>query len=313
MTWHKIEQYFSTTKSPVQLVKHYDEVPDSTKLKNMQWPAIMQKKYDGVYCMIVKIGSKFRFYSRTGNEFYSGLYQTFVATHLDKLPDGCFVTECVNHELSLEQLSGAVNTNRVEPWDAELLPKMVNSTNFIFHDFLTVQQLLAGKTEVPYEHRLQELQKIGGICIAYSVTAWSYEDWLVFVNEAVNSDWEGAVLKQMHAGWKAGHKGWHVMKDVRGIHVDLRCIGVVIGTGKFDGLISGLTFEWKGKRFNAGLGKGWDLDTMRAHTMAWQLDEFNVINQIWHVSALQESSKGVLRLPKVNEMRIDKEIEDAHY
>ena len=101
------------------------------------------------------------------------------------------------------------------------------------------------------------------------------------------------------------------MKEVRGIHVDLMCEGVVMGTGKFKGLIAGLKFSWKGKPFVAGLGKGWDEEFQKVQTMAFLQDEFNVVNQIWHVYALQESSKGVLRLPKVGEMRIDKREPDG--
>ena len=309
-SWIEIEKAMNRA-NPVQLVKHFNDVPDSTKIKNMRWPAIMQKKYDGVYCMIVKIGSKFRFFSRTGNEFFIGLHCVFACEHLRQLRDGCYIAECVNHELTLEELSGALNTNRVESWGIELHAKLVNSTNFIFHDYITCPSFIAGYTNTPYEYRVKELERYQGISIAYSVTAWSYEDWLAFVNEAINYDWEGAVLKQCHAGWKAGHKGWHVMKEVRGIHVDLMCEGVVMGTGKFEGLIAGLKFSWKGKPFVAGLGKGWDEEYQKVQTMAFLQDEFNVVNQIWHVYALQESSKGVLRLPKVGEMRIDKREPDG--
>ena len=308
-SWTKIEQAMNRA-NPVQLVKHFNDVPDSTKIKNMRWPAIMQRKYDGVYCMIVKIGGSFRFFSRTGKEFYRGLYSTFAADRLEELRNGCYITECVNHELSLEELSGAINTNRVETWEADMHRKMVNSTDFIFHDYITCDEFIAGTSSVPYEKRLQELERYPGISTAYSVTCWSYEDWSAFVNEAINSDWEGAVLKQLHAGWEAGHKGWHAMKEVRGIHVDLVCEGVVMGTGKFEGLIAGLKFKWKGKPFVAGLGKGWDEEFQKVQTAAFLQDEFNVVNQIWHVYALQESSKGVLRLPKVGEMRIDKKESD---
>lgn len=309
-SWIEIEQAMNRA-NPVQLVKHFNDVPDSTKIKNMRWPAIMQRKYDGVYCMIVKIGDSFRFFSRTGNEFFKGLALVSACTNLQQLRDGCYITECVNSSLSLEELSGALNTNRCSPWDASLRSAMLNNTDFIFHDYITCNEFIAGTSSVPYEKRLQELGRYSGIGIAYSVTCWSYEDWLAFVNEAINSDWEGAVLKQLHAGWKAGHKGWHAMKEVRGIHVDLRCTGVVMGTGKFEGLIAGLKFEWKGKPFVAGLGKGWDEKYQKVQTMAFLQDEFSVVNQIWHVYALQESSKGVLRLPKVGEMRIDKNAADS--
>jgi ATP-dependent DNA ligase len=144
-----------------------------------------------------------------------------------------------------------------------------------------------------------------------SEVVYNEAQWLLFVGKCIQDGEEGAVLKQSCAGWVAGHKGRRVTKAVRGIDIDLTCTGVILGTGKMDGLIAGLKFEWEGKPFTAGLGKGWDLEFQKVQTMAWSQDEFNVVGQIWRVTALQESSKGVLRLPKVGEMRIDKQQADA--
>lgn len=300
-------------KNPVQLVKHYDDVPDSTKSKNMQWPAYAQVKEDGVYCLVVKLGSDVRFFSRTGNEFYTECKQYWFDTQLHYLCDGVWISEMINSTISLEVLSGAVNTNRVNRWDHDVFHRMYWDTRFKFHDYLTFDEFIAGSSQQPYSSRLLVVERYTSeYARPKTKVIWNYEDWLVFVNDCLNDDEEGAVLKQMHAPWVAGHKGWHVMKEVRGIHVDLTCTGVIMGTGKFEGLIAGLKFEWKGKPFTAGLGKGWDDEFQKVQTMAFLQDEFNVVNQIWHVSALQESSKGVLRLPKVQEMRVDKDTPDAN-
>lgn len=299
-------------KHPVQLVKHYDDVPDSTKRKNTKWPAIAQVKEDGVYCMIVKIGDTARIFSRTGNEFYSECLQDWYDWHFCYLADGVWVSELICHDISLETLSGLVNTNRVNLWSEEDAFRMRFNAEFKVHDHLHLQEFIAGSSDRTYSARWDTVvTHVPEQKRPLTEVMESYEDWLVFKNKCINQKLEGAVIKQMHAPWVAGHKGWHVMKDVRGIHVDLMCTGVVMGTGKFEGLIAGLKFEWKGKPFTAGLGLGWDAEYQQVQTMAFLQDEFNVVNQIWHVYALQESSKGVLRLPKVAEMRIDKKEPDV--
>ncbi|UUG68438.1 DNA ligase [Acinetobacter phage TCUAN2] len=49
MSHDLIEEYLAKTKNPVQLVKHFDEVPES----KIAYPLIGQIKYDGVYILIV--------------------------------------------------------------------------------------------------------------------------------------------------------------------------------------------------------------------------------------------------------------------
>lgn len=306
--WPEIEKAMAR-KSPVQLVKNHHEVPDSVKTKQMLWPAIAQKKEDGVYCMVIRHAGEVRYYSRTGKQYYTELPSTWAT----KVPDvdGCWIAELVNPELSLEVLSGLVNPNRVEPWPDAQGTAMLHSA-IQFHDYITMEGFIKGVDSTPYSERWNQVcAHVAPHNRVLSEVIHSEKEWEQFTADMIEIGFEGAVLKQASAHWVAGHKGWRVTKAVRGLDVDLLCTGVILGTGKFDGLIAGLKFEWKGKQFTAGLGKGWDLEYQKVQTMAWLHDEFNVVNKIWRVTALQESSKGVLRLPKVGEMRIDKREPDA--
>lgn len=307
--WDQITDALSR-KSPVQLVKNYHEVPDSVKTKQMLWPAIAQKKEDGVYCMIVKHAGTTMWFSRTGKLYYTEVAKRWEAFSF-QLPDGCWIAELINPAMSLETLSGLVNPNRVEPWKDYQKEAMRLSSEFKFHDHVSIEALLSAKDVRPYTDRFyQVIHYVPQRNVVHYQWVYNETEWQAYIDTQIALDFEGAVLKQASAHWVAGHKGWRVTKAVRGLDVDLVCTGVILGTGKFDGLIAGLTFEWKGKQFTAGLGKGWDLEYQKVQTMAWIQDEFNVVGQIWRVTALQESSKGVLRLPKVGEMRMDKNVAD---
>ena len=96
-----------------------------------------------------------------------------------------------------------------------------------------------------------------------------------------------------------------MVKRVKGLSVDLECLGIKAGEGKREGLVGSLLFHYKGRDFYADLGKGWD-DSKRA-----ELNSDNPIGKVFRVTALGETNKGSLRLPKVLEERIDKTIQDT--
>src|SRR5690606_4320085 len=79
----------------------------------------------------------------------------------------------------------------------------------------------------------------------------------LYAAEEIAAGAEGIVGKQLQANYEAGHKGYRVVKKVRDLHVDLKCLAVETGKGKRTGQIARLQFKYKGKLFWADLGEGW--------------------------------------------------------
>lgn len=311
-TLAEILKAINSRQHPVQLVKHYDEISDGAR-KNMQWPAIAEVKYDGVYALIVMTSDKgVQFISRSGKPLYfEQNYLPDLFEHcafMQALREGyCFISELINPELSLEELSGMVNPNRVAAWDNT---SMLTS-NFVVHDSITIGNLRDGFSALEFVQRRKFIQ-----CVPQwhlPVTSWvtSEHEWQEFCASVINTGSEGAVLKQLHAPWIAGHKGWHVTKEVRGVHLDLRCVGWTLGKGKRSNQIGALYFEYNGKLFSADLGKGWTDEKRNALTARAQSLNDDVTGALFHIKGLQISSKGVVRLPKVQEERIDKHVADG--
>ena len=298
---------------PVQLVKHYDEISDGAR-KHMQWPAIAEVKYDGVYALIVMTSDKgVQFISRSGKPLYfeqNYLPELFeCSAFMQALRGGmCFVSELINPELSLEELSGMVNPNRVAGWDNTSML----AADFVVHDAIPVGALLIGADWDGYAQRVYLFPSVFPLQNTPIRKVVSSEfEWQEFCDSVINTGSEGAVLKQLHAPWIAGHKGWHVTKEVRGVHLDLRCVGWALGKGKRSNQIGALYFEYNGKLFSADLGKGWtDAKRDALTARAKSLNE-DVTGAVFHVKGLQISSKGVVRLPKVQEERIDKHVADG--
>ena len=284
----------------VQLVKHYDEVPDSRK----SFPLIGQVKRDGVFAMQVSYQGRHAIFGRTGLQLTN-------VSHVirDHLPDGVYIAELTCELMSLEQLSGCVNPNRVEPLSADMACK-AKSFKMEYHDHIPIRGFIDGKWSVNYTERHGSLFKhLGSDLNVLPYTIIQNEEQLQsFADKCIANNEEGAVFKR-DVGWEAGHKSWRSMKIVRGVSYDLECIGYEEGEGKYAGKVANLLFRWVGgKTIKAMLGKGWthkDAQDMYCAVVGGRSGK-HPVGKIFKVVALQESSKGVLRLPKVREERHDK-------
>ncbi|QQO96976.1 putative ATP-dependent DNA ligase [Acinetobacter phage vB_AbaP_APK26] len=317
MSHDLIEEYLAKTKNPVQLVKHFDEVPES----KIAYPLIGQIKYDGVYILIVMHNGIPKAYSRTGKEYYHELYSTTYFKSLFGLDDGVYIGELVAPTITLEELSGLVSTNRKGEWGTADIEAMEQSYGML-HDYLHFDEFLAGGSVRYYTDRYAELSCILEIaqCSLYLVDNTiisSKEDAECYAARLIKLGNEGAVFKQ-DLDWVAGHKGYRAMKIVRGLSLDLLCVGVEYGKGKRAGQIAKLKFSYKGNVFSADLGKGWTDEKRIELTCQYRMwlcnnDQGSTpVGKVWEVKALQESSTGkALRLPKVVRVREDKEEPDA--
>ncbi|CAL4861368.1 ATP-dependent DNA ligase [Acinetobacter phage vB_AbaP_Fanak] len=319
MSHDLIEEYLVKTKNPVQLVKHFDEVPES----KIAYPLIGQIKYDGVYILIVMHNGMPKAYSRTGKEYYRELYETDYFMRIYGLTDGVYIGELVAPTITLEELSGLVSTNRKAEWGTADIEAMEQSY-VMLHDYLHFDEFLDGHSDTLYCIRQANLtdKLLEAGVVGYSVKSTIIRDREqadAYVEDLISHGHEGAVFKDPNADWVAGHKGYRAMKIVRGLHLDLLCVGVEYGKGKRAGQIAKLKFSYKGNVFSADLGKGWTDERRKALTSQYEalenpaeLSEWNPVNKIWEVKALQESSTGkALRLPKVVRVREDKEEPDA--
>lgn len=296
-------------------VKHWDEVPESKKLKEGSYYG--QVKKDGIFCHVVKYEGAYYLFSRTGMKLTNTnrLLQQLMAWG-ESLHDGVYMTELCCDFCSLEALSGIFNPNRVKVLD-ENQKEWCDASYLCFHDYVTVEEFIAGESKLDYGHRYSLLR--GMVPFEFTVLdveLVDVEDVDSFAKYYIDNDEEGVVLKRIDEIWVAGHKDYRMMKIVRGVDYDLLCIGVEEGTGKYKGKIANLIFRWKkGKTVKAMLGKGWTHEDAEWLFKCWSCGESingtphsegSPIGKIFQVYALQESSKGKLRFPKVGELRFDK-------
>lgn len=230
MNMQQIIDYLAKTSNPVQLVKHMDEVPES----KIKYPLIAQKKFDGLYVLTVVTRDSIRFFSRTGKEYYQELGRTLPIYW--ELSEGVYIGELLNDRISLEELSGYVSTNRKKEWSYEDNRLLCGNNYIMFHDYLTLDELLDGHSGTPYLNRYSNLENRlrNADILEYIVESkplYNREHADAYTEYLISKGSEGAVFKDPNADWEAGHKGYRSMKIVRGLHVDLLCVGVEYGKG----------------------------------------------------------------------------------
>lgn len=313
-------------KKVVQLVKHFDEVNPKAEQgiyhKKVSFPMYAQVKKDGVFCSLVIRGdNKVSVFNRTGKrmthmEYIENEFEMYAAGGF--IDAGVYFGEVISESgCSLEELSGVINPNRINPLSREQV-LIKTRLNIHFFDEVTLEEFIDGKSERSYMTRYQslvsEMSGNGSVLSLYEVGSES--ELRELADSFISQGEEGVVAKQ-GVGWLAGAKDWHQMKIVRSITYDLECIGYEEGTGKYEGKVANLLLRFKeGKVVKAMLGKGWTheaardafLSTTKAFGSQPHLDP---IGKIYEVYGLQPSSKnGLIRLPKVGELRHDKSESD---
>lgn len=331
-----LENRLASAGKAAQLVQHVEDANMSKALEQQFYVA--QQKHDGVWAAIVRDEASQRvvIFSRTGKRFNipnalaTALYHD---KYMRRFPANwvCIAELCCSN-LSLEQWSGLLSPNRVKQWTSEQVGTVQLGINIQVHDNLPIDTWVNGGTELTYKQRWvmplvsfddstyyhKVLNKFIGelVWVQFGSAPLEYglkQGELIvpfksILAETTKDGGEGYVLKALDADYVIGRRSYHVMKEVRGIDVDLVCTAVKFGKGKRTDLIAALQFEYKGKVFWADLGKGWDDNSRAGLTEAYNIgcSLRSPVGKTFHVHGLQESSKGVIRLPKVMEMRIDK-------
>ncbi|NQY57089.1 MAG: hypothetical protein HRT86_11515 [Ilumatobacteraceae bacterium] len=307
-------------------VKHFDDVNPKADLdifhKKVSFPMFGQVKRDGCFAaLVVTLYGEIAIYNRTGK--VNTNTGCLLATYNElTLRPGIYLGEILSsHPCSLEELSGAISPNRKAALSTDkdgCNQVAVAACLYIdFFDHISLGEFERGRAERPYSERHAHCKSLPSfnddtLTLLPYFTINGYTQLIEFADAMIEMGQEGAVFKQ-DVEWLCTAKDWHQMKIVRGIHLDLLCVGFEDGSGKDEGHISNLMFNYEdGKIVKCSPGRGWKYPARKElfeHAVA--NDDESPVGKIYHVAALQKSSKnGVLRLPKFRERRDDKDEPD---
>lgn len=272
---------------------------------------IWQVKYDGCHGIVVVHAGDAHMFSREGNRTLSCDH---ITRQMKTLPEGAYFGEVYNGDMQFPEISGlfrkqssGVETSRLE---------------YKLFDYVPYREFMCGVDNVCYEARWQRLLQIyenhvgplKNIAPAYSFTytpenherAEQGLKQLRSFGHHYGTD--GYVAKRKGGDWTAGDgkKGQQIkVKDH--MSVDLLCLGLVEGKGKFAGMTGALVVEWQGKPVQVSGGRL----TTKERELQWEYSypprhPCSMIGKIVEVHALGLTPDGQLREPRFQRIRHDK-------
>lgn len=251
-------------------------------------------KYDGCHLIVVKVDGKAYGFSREGNEVQSCNH---ILREIERLNQDNYVFfgEAWDHRKQHSEISG--DFRRFSP-----------ATNLLYmvFDGVPLSDFIAGSCPVQQATRRRFLADLL-YCPDlrdYLVMTETREDNFVGKcrEQGCPAPTDGYVAKLKTGLWVAGAgKGGEFIKVKNHVSVDLRCVGVEMGLGKFAGKVGSLLCEYRGQVISVGGGKLTD-----AEREAYWNNKALIVGHIVEVHALSDSAHGLLREPRYQRHRPDK-------
>lgn len=253
-----------------------------------------QPKHDG--CFGAVVCDERVMYSRTGEETRSMKHIVAEAEH--RFPGKVVFGEVWAPGVGQSEISGAFRQHSPAEW-----------LQFIVFDVVTLDQFNVGYSARPYSLRVLDVANGCSGNILHSVgtyNAGTYGKHEILRDQYLaKGGFDGLILRDPEGHWRMGAgTGGEIIKSKRVLSFDLEVLGVNEGIGKMEGMAGTLMLRWKGGRtIEAG---GLDYETRRA----WLNSPEAIIGKIVEVEAMDYSSDGLLREPRIKGVRFDKEKAD---
>lgn len=256
------------------------------RLEDMAVMYEAQPKYDGC-CAVIRVDDGEAF-SRTGepNKALGGIIRELRT--FPQLAGTVVIGEAWHPELPFNEISGAFRRFTES-----------NRLILVIHDVIPKAEFHRGFDATPYRVRMGLTR---GVCsprvrVTNRMEPGSYGDPQTVCNALVDhGGFDGLILRDPEGTWTRGSgTTGEIIKIKRKLSFDLRVVGTWPGEGRHEGRIGSLIVDFRGKTLRVGTGLS-DADR--------ELDDW--IGQIVEVEAMDYSSDGLLREPRLKGRRYDK-------
>lgn len=288
------------------LATNVDKVLD--KIKDEDY--FITQKLDGLRMIVVVDGNRNKTaYSRNGL-IYEGLNSLLNELELD--PNMIYDGELLYSDDTLRSDERFRKTNEVVRCKGE---KDKNLLTYYIFDAVHINELKDNIQHIPYSQRREYLDKLPR-SIYQRVVPILYEgkiDNKVFelLDEVVEQGNEGLMANVSTGIYEFGKRSKNILKFKKFHDVDLLCIGVEEGEGKYKGKLGKILVEYYG--YEVGIGSGFT-DEQREYF--WN-NKDEIINKIVQIKYFEESKDKEdnlsLRFPVFQRIRNDKGAGDISY
>lgn len=302
MSSYKLPTRKHLVHKPVEFRNLCKEAKERIKdVCNSQW--LWQMKYDGCHAIVVVHDGGVDAFSREGNVVKS--MDHILKEFRDRgYPNGAYFGEFWSMGHNFPEISGTFRRQYSDERSAQFCYKLF--------DYVELAEFGAGHSPVCYGARWDRVQQQVAKCTPDGLSKIQLAYTFAYSDEGLDSaaasaelmrtlghiyGLDGYVAKRYGGDWTAGDgaKG-QTIKVKDHISVDLRCIAVEEGKGKFEGMIGSLLVEWRGQVVPVSGGK---LTNDERHNI-------ELCGKIVEVHALGLTPDGQLREPRYQRVRHDK-------
>lgn len=271
--------------------------------EDSEW--LWQLKYDGCHMIVVVCDGKGYAFSRTGEPVSSCDH---IVKALEVIPGAShyvYFGEAYDYGMIHSRINGAFRAKEPATW-----------LKFLVFDGVPLEDFHKGVCEIQYFSRLEFLR---GLFCRYAphnvTTVHTFAPSRLTSTEALIDEvrshgypyeLDGYVAKKRNGIWQAGAGTAGAQIKVKNhLSLDLRCVGLVEGKGKFEGMVGAVKVEYKGQVLEIGGGKMTDFERQ----VIWGEKDI-LVGRIVEVHALASSTHGKLREPRFIRVRHDKDTPD---
>lgn len=253
-------------------------------------------KLDGCSLIIMVGVNVVRIFSREGKECVS---MPHIAEHfrVNSIPNMVYFGEAYHPNMQFKDISGMFRRQspqyELEAW--------------IF-DAVTLQEFRAGEAKRPYCQRIRAINHVvnrtaGVVPVGQYKTEVEAQDFIDQCREyGYKLETDGLMAKQVDGHWIAGDdREGRTIKLKNHISVDLECVGIVEGKGKFENMVGALIVIWRGKEEVVSGGK-----LTNEERELYFLNPGLIVGKIVEVHALGLTPDDKLREPRFQRLREDK-------
>lgn len=206
---------------------------------DIDWPAYIQPKLNGIRCLAHKVGSKSIVYtSRGGKEFTTLDHMTphlLEIMRVDDVLDG----ELFTKSLTFQEIVAAVKREKTVNED-------VVKVQYWVYDCVQEEEVFDGR--IKYLARI--LEKSGPIVPVPTKLAKDEDQMKKFHAQMVEAGYEGTIIRNMHGIYRVNYRSADLQKYKDFIDEEFEIVGGREGVGKDEGAVTFICKTEEGKLFD---------------------------------------------------------------
>ena len=291
-------------------------------IKEIKFPCFVQVKYDAARVTVIAKENKVRYFTRNGKEYL------IENAKLDKVFTdmlGMLNVKAAVFDGELYKAgSDRVSSNSVATKFVRGTASKTDSENvsIVLWDLITFEDFIAGKSKIPYEKRLNQLDRIlhtfnnnsnyNHVTVAATEVFTNLDDIREYNAKLIAAGEEGVIIKNYDGIWEA-KRSYQSIKMKEELETELRVVGVAGGLGKYVNLCGALQCESEDGLVTVSVGTGLT-DARREEFKPNPNKTPEIIGKIITVrhNGIIKDVHGnhSLYLPRFIEVRFDKDIAD---